>query len=947
MSREIISRRDEDDGDELLADHSAAVAKLAPTLVDGDEDPVIAVAGRLHDLGKATPYFQRHVRDERVRPAKNTYHARMGAFATFHVLSETGASDRDRLAGLLGVLKHHGRLPNAAEKLVDIAKAERREDSPAYLGAQVAALDEDDAGRAVADALLTRASGGAASWESFEIGVSSGRLYEGVIELVGEETDIPTLVGPDPERIPPGTYDRTLDVWSAVTLADKTCAAGVADDERLRPASLDLAKLESWVERRREDAGLAPPPAVSGSDDALDVDVTDGASLNQIREAVRRFVRGNARTLAETDCRIATLTLPTGLGKTFTGLTAAYTIRDAVEHRELGEDHDPRVIYALPYTSIIEQTRGAFEDVFDADPTGRAFTVHSSLVDTVTYPDVDADANAADRAIDDSKYFTPARFAEAWRAGTTLTTFVQLFESLTGPTNARGLKLPALHDAVVILDEPQTLPKPWWPAIRHLIRLLTEEYGAHVISMTATQPSLVTAADFDTVSLLSETQAATAPLANACATAVKRVTYHVDDSLRAYTSGYDPDLARDYAAAGTRLVERVADGENSTRSALAVCNTIASTVELADATKDAVRARDGTVTDLGSAYLCVLDQTAQLESDQFDPSALDDRPGVDDLAGAVLEKLGFSTSDPREEPVTDATWTPPDVSDDVIVGSFSSRYRPRDRRVLIAVATVLARSSVPFVLVSTQAVEAGVDISFGAVYRDLAPLDSVVQAAGRCNRSFEWGRGEGDVTVWALGPTANSTELPARFIYPAAELSMVASILQDRLTTPSDPTIPDDVLANDAIPRYYDWLETETDVENRALTTALEQCNAEDLTRYHLIDQAYEAIDVLVAHTRLERVALDELTRRLRSCDPDDRAAGFELLNQLNDLRVSAPVTELEDVPSSIRRVDAREMRAAEGTPVLCTSDSGTQKLYDLTDGGLRVTDVISDRFSI
>jgi len=64
---------------------------------------------------------------------------------------------------------------------------------------------------------------------------------------------------------------------------------------------------------------------------------------------------------------------------------------------------------------------------------------------------------------------------EAWRDGTVLTTFVQLFESLAGPTNRQGLKLPSLESSIIILDEPQALPKDWWGAIQRLLDIVTDD----------------------------------------------------------------------------------------------------------------------------------------------------------------------------------------------------------------------------------------------------------------------------------------------------------------------------------------------------------------------------------------------------------------------------------------------------------------------------------------
>jgi len=82
------------------------------------------------------------------------------------------------------------------------------------------------------------------------------------------------------------------------------------------------------------------------------------------------------------------------------------------------------------------------------------------------HDDSDVDATDADQA---------GLLGESWRDGTILTTFVQLFESLTGPSNRQGLKLPTLDSGIVILDEPQALPKDWWDAIPRLLSILTDE----------------------------------------------------------------------------------------------------------------------------------------------------------------------------------------------------------------------------------------------------------------------------------------------------------------------------------------------------------------------------------------------------------------------------------------------------------------------------------------
>ncbi|MDS0241383.1 MULTISPECIES: CRISPR-associated endonuclease Cas3'' [unclassified Haloferax] len=950
MYDDIIARPGENGAeDELLTVHSEDVAELAPALCGDDLRRLASIIGRLHDFGKATTYFQHHVRGKPVKDVRSTYHARLGAFAAFHVLNECGYDDRDCLAGLLSILRHHGRLPDTAEQLVKTTKAERAEEGSAYLAGQLSDIEDGEDRTAVAHELLQNASGGTVSWTSFRDAMREGDIYDRVLDLVGEaKGDIKALVllvEPSPDSLPDALYDRTVRLWSVLTFADKTCSAGLEDDRRLRPEALELDDLEDAIEAKRR--GLSPPPKFAEHDTDLGGDASDEATLNQLREGIRRHVKENARAFADRDDHVATLTLPTGLGKTFTGITAAYTIRDETRHEELGKQHAPRVVYALPYTSIIEQTRDVFENALNADPFGRAFTVHHYLSDTVTYPSIAELESIPDQATDDSAYFNASRFAESWRSGTVLTTFVQLFESLTGPTNARGLKLPALHDAVIILDEPQTLPKEWWPAIRYLVDLLITEYNARVVSMTATQPSLFDNAPFDVSSLLSASGQSAPPIERAAFDAVSRTTYEIDESVSVDEHTGDVDYCS-HTTAGTRLVEAITGNDTNT-SALAVCNTIESASTLTTATTAAATAAGARTKHIGAVYQSTLNElsASQRATESVSIEVLDQEPDTSDLAVAVLEKLGFEATAKSTEDITDWTWQYSGPSDRLLIGEFSSRYRPRDRRVLVTVATVIARSTQPFAFVSTQAVEAGVDISFSAVFRDLAPLDSLVQAAGRCNRSFEWGLTSGDVTIWSLGPTEDGAEPPANYIYPQAELTKVRRILDELCEMRGSRTVPDTAVETDAIPAYFDWVaaENEADVEDRELTHALETCQGEVLARRSLIDSGYETRDVIVAHTPVERRATKRLTELL-SENSHEQAAGFELLNHLSGLRVSVPLKSLEGV-TTITRIDGRPLNDPEGVNVLTTTRTGNGQFYDLADGGLRITDLISDRFSI
>lgn len=635
---------------------------------------------------------------------------------------------------------------------------------------------------------------------------------------------------------------------------------------------------------------------------------------------------------------VGLLTLPTGLGKTFTGISAAFTLRDRTyEERDL--DFRPTVIYALPYTSIIEQTREHFEDdrIWGADPASREFTVHHYLSDTVT--ELDSETDADGEADTDGSVPPPRMLGESWRSGVVLTTFVQLFESLAGPTNAQGLKLPALANSVVILDEPQALSKPWWPVIRRLTRTLTEEFDATIVSMTATQPTLFTEApEIETVPLLTDI--------GAHFEAAEQVTYVVDDSVWNH-----PDASPlGHEAAARRIVTQVLDptaDEPAARSTMAICNTILSSRRLTERVIEAGREVSGvSVTHVGETYEEVLEDRTPSPDD---PSAVtpQSRPRSEDLADETLRRLGFDEND-------DETWVRMNNPSErgLFVGTFNSRYRPYDRRALIRVAEELATADVPFVFVSTQAVEAGVDISFARIYRDLAPLDSIVQAAGRCNRSFEWGERGGEVTVWFLAdPDDTDKSPPGTYVYETPDvgghLDLVARTIRTAVEEASEPpdAVPETTFTRDAIERYFAAVDSQV-TDRKGLVAAIEECDGRTLGRASLIDETYETVDVIIAVTPFDRALIDRMSDAF---GVRNEPRGFELLNDLADLRVSVPVSDVEDnLPSAIR-VDRRERDDPEGVNVFVHRGSESEEGYVLAEGGFvpEENDPIDRRFTI
>lgn len=288
-----------------------------------------------------------------------------------------------------------------------------------------------------------------------------------------------------------------------------------------------------------------------------------------------------------------------------------------------------RVIVAIPYTSIIDQTAQVYADVFGAG----AFLEHHSAIEadpleTETLAEGQTEAETRRRLA-----------AENWDTPIVLTTTVQLFESLFASRTSRCRKLHNIARSVIVLDEVQTLPPHLLEPILDALGQLVKRYGCTVVFCTATQP------DFST--LQGKLSADCFALLTQAREIVQRPERHFE-TLRRVAYELEPEPLTSAQAA-----ERV----QSAPQILCVLNT----------RKDAV----------GILRAC------------------EDRAHLYHLSTLMCS---------------------------------------HHRKAVLSEARQRLRDKLPVRLVSTQVVEAGVDVDFPLVMRDLGPLDRIVQVAGRCNR---------------------------------------------------------------------------------------------------------------------------------------------------------------------------------------------------------------------
>jgi len=173
---------------------------------------------------------------------------------------------------------------------------------------------------------------------------------------------------------------------------------------------------------------------------------------------------------------IYTLTVPTGGGKTVASLAFAL-------HHAVGQEKPmQRVIYVIPYTSIIEQTTEVFERILGKE---NVVAHHAN----VSY-DSEHSNNQGDEETNDSLNGRKRLMVENWDAPVIVTTNVQFFESLFANKPGKCRKLHNIANSVIIFDEAQMLPLKYLKPCMRAITELVENYDCTAVLCTATQPAL-------------------------------------------------------------------------------------------------------------------------------------------------------------------------------------------------------------------------------------------------------------------------------------------------------------------------------------------------------------------------------------------------------------------------------------------------------------------------
>lgn len=590
------------------------IKEIRQNLQDDDVfQSLVSILSHFHDFGKSTKYFQDYINSQKESKDKKKNHALLSSILTYFITDQffkQRGEDNFLLPFFLFVIvrRHHGNLTDFENEYFYFS-----EDECKRLHLQIDSLFLDGINREFSSLL---------SFLPEEIHrlfpLTKEQLHNWVNELDDRLKKIRRMWNryirlKSQKQNDISDYLLICLLYSLLLDGDKNQAA-------LRKTDV--------LQKRRD----LPNQAVDQYKRMQNWDNT--GQMNKLREKAYQEINEKALTIPGS---LFSITLPTGMGKTLASINFALKVRArrSVERNGVA----PRIIYALPFLSVIDQNYKEIEKVLKENGLSLDHSIllkHHSLTDSIYQA-------SEDEVYEDDK---GKLLIEGWNSEIIITTYVQLLESIITNRNRALRKFHRFSNSIILLDEVQSLPVKYWPLVQTLFLEMTRYLQVDVVLLTATQPKIFTEGEV-------------LPLCEAekYFKKMNRISLEFqiekEQTLEEFVDQLDLETNKSY---------------------LFIMNTIASARDLFKILKDKI----------------------------------------------------------NEDMVYLSTHVVPAERLERIEEIKSRKYR---------------------IVVSTQLIEAGVDIDFDVVYRDFAPLESINQSAGRCNRH---GKREGKVVVVRLGKISDN-----------------------------------------------------------------------------------------------------------------------------------------------------------------------------------------------
>ena len=562
--------------------------------------------GLLHDFGKYSQQFQNYIKSAqgRIQPDEDDYveagkfkgkidHSTAGAQYLFQRLSRIGSKvGQGELCGqvlALCIASHHSGLIDCLsdEGVFKFAERMNKVDEKSHLNEAIASADEQLLARI--DTLLVTPT----------VKQLFGKMQQVAAFPLGSNEQLSKVDG-----FKLGVLTRLL--FSCLIDADRLNSAEFETPER-KIARLQQREWLNW----------------SIAIERLEAKISQ-FEINHPIDHIRRSISEDCLSRAKDKQGIYTLTVPTGGGKTLASLR--YALHHAAHHQR------ERIVYIIPYTSIIEQNAEAVRGILQRDDDKFSWVLehHSNLEP-------------------EQQGWHSKLVSENWDAPIVFTTMVQFLETLFAGGTRSVRRMHQLANAVLIFDEIQTIPVNCIHIFCNALNFLSQHTGTTAVLCTATQPILDALRSPDNGQLVLAD--------NAEMVSNKQKLF--DDLNRV-------DINNRYKPGGWSLKE-IGQLARSHLTNFGSCLVIVNTKIWA---ADLYRSCEG---------LVEVDALFHLSTNQC----------------------------------------------------------PAHRKQLLAAIRARLNEGLPVLCVSTQLIEAGVDVSFAAAIRFFAGLDSIAQAAGRCNRHGE------------------------------------------------------------------------------------------------------------------------------------------------------------------------------------------------------------------
>ncbi len=741
-----------------LEDHLQSVAALAAMSLDDnpssliDRDllkKVVEIITLCHDIGKSSGYFQAYISApaEKMKSLKNrkSTHSLLGAVAAYFLVQElleregrlSELDDVLPFASFLACRKHHGNLADINSEVIINGEDE------SLLKDQLSSVD-----RIKFDALL-RKIGNPFTYDWLAQKLEN--LTDKSFDMEEEVKDFLRVKGLS-------AYFLVHLIYSLLLDSDKNEVAVTASGLKAISELRNHHKLTPDIVARYKDS-------LPKKDN----------EINNLREKAFREVMQNG---VDTNEKIYSINLPTGLGKTITSFSFALKLRETVK-KEKG--YNPRIIYSLPFLSIIDQNYSILKDILkenDALPPSTVLLKHHHLSD-MNYRMKEDSKDEEDFEYNASKILT-----ESWNSEIIVTTFVQLFQTLISNRNRGIMKFHRIPGSIVILDEVQSIPHKYWLLMHEIIDFISVQFNTYFIFVTATEPLIFPREKIK-------------PL-------VERNSYFKKlNRVKLKPEISNPLTIEEFANL------TISEVWTNNKRFLFIFNTIGSAKDFYNRLKE---------------------------------------------YGIGKDEMAF----------------------------LSTHIIPKER--LDRIKNI--RNGNKRIVVSTQLVEAGVDIDFDIVYRDFAPLDSINQAAGRCNRNgLSLG---GEVRVRRLIDEKTGRDF-ASYIYNKNSilLDITRKILSGKTEIPESDFLY-------MIENYYSLVSAaKADQKSRDILEAFYKLNYDGdkgISSFSLIDEDYEKVDIFIQSDAAAVSLWEQFLKISHLSDFFERKNEYEKIkNALHEYMVSVP----------------------------------------------------------